>query len=64
VDVSQRRATVVKEITRMDDRVALLLDRVLHDAPEGLQEIGASLGRMVLAVADMGVARMEHPCHG
>ena len=62
--VGEARLPVVEQVAGVDDRVHLVRDGVVGDAPEGVEEVLPSLRQVVLPVAEVGVARVYHPCHG
>ncbi len=47
---------VVKQIARVDDGVDIHLDGVVDDGLKGREEVRSPLRRVVLLVADVGVA--------
>jgi len=48
----------------VDHGADLGCDRVRDDRLERVQEVPAALGGVILAVPDVGIARVDHPCHG
>jgi hypothetical protein len=63
LEVPEAGASVVEEVSGVDDRVDVVVDGVGHHLLERREEVPLALGRVVLAVADVGVARVNHPCH-
>ncbi len=62
-EIRQLGPAVVKEVTRVNDRVDVAVDRVVDDGSERVEEVLASDRRVVLLVPDVGVAGVNHPCH-
>jgi len=47
----------------VDDRVDVVVDGVGDHRLERSEEVSLAFERMILAVAHVGVARVNHPCH-
>jgi hypothetical protein len=64
LEVLEARTAIVEEVTCVDDGVDVAVDRVGDHRLERRQEVTLAFRRVVLSVADVGVARVNHPSHG
>ena len=63
LEVLEAGAAVVEEVPCVDDRVDVVVDGVGDHRLERSEEVSLAFERMILAVAHVGVARVNHPCH-
>ena len=63
LEIRQPRPAVVEQVAGVDDGVNLVGHRVVDHLLEGGEEVLASLRRVVLPVADVGVGRVDNPRH-
>ena len=62
-DVAQVRLPVVEQVAGVDHGVDVVGHRVLGDLSEGIEEVLAAGGGVVLAIPEVGVPGVYHPCH-
>jgi len=63
LQVDQPRTPVVEQVPGVDDGVDIVGDRVRYHLLERGEKVPPTLGRVILPVADVRVAGVDHPCH-